>query len=164
MTKTFKALSLLSAITLFGYSAADTELPVFAEADISAVSTLVDLNEGSMPVTVMELPTEMGDISAQSGIAELPTGLADVSAQSGIADLPTGLADVSAQSGVVELPTDLADVSAQNGLADNLSGAIDNLSEYPQLHRQTNNLDDSMLDTLMLAPSDNLLKLKKEKQ
>lgn len=148
MTKTFKAFSLLCTIALSGISAADVELHELPPADISAVSTLVDLNEGSMPGSVMELPTEMGDISAQSGIADLPTGLADISAQSGISELPTGLADVS----------------AQGGLAENLSGDIENFTEYPQLNDLTDNLDDPMLDTLMLAPSENLLKLKQEKK
>lgn len=148
MTKTFKALSLLGAIALSGISVANSELDELPVPDLSSVSPMAEMNEGPMSGAEMELPTEMGDISAQSGIVDLPTGLADVSAQSGISELPTGLADVSAQSGVVE----------------NLSGDIENFTEYPQLNGLADNLDDSMLDALMLAPSENLLKLKQEKK
>lgn len=148
MTKTFKALSLIGTMALTGISMANQELGELPVPDISAVSTLVDLDEGPMSDGAMELPTEMGDISAQSGIADFPTAIADVSAQSGISELPTGLADVSAQSGV----------------ADDLSADIENFTEYPQLNDLTDNLDDPMLDALMLAPSENLLKLKQEKK
>jgi hypothetical protein len=61
-----------------------------------------------------ELPTDIADVSAQSGIVELPMRDADISAQSGVAELPAGEADIIAQSGISELPTGEADIIAQS--------------------------------------------------
>lgn len=74
------------------------------------------------------LPTDIADISAQSGIAELPTGDADIIAQSGIADFPMGEADIIAQSVIPEPNTDFTGIPDLQGLEESEGLFLDNLA------------------------------------
>lgn len=74
------------------------------------------------------LPTDIADISAQSGIAELPTGDADIIAQSGITDFPLGEADIIAQSVIPEPNTDFTGIPDLQGLDESEGLFLDNLA------------------------------------
>lgn len=74
------------------------------------------------------LPTDIADVSAQSGLVELPMGDADIIAQSGIAELPMGEADIIAQSVVPEPNTDFTGIPELQSLDESEGLFLDNLA------------------------------------